>query len=304
MSPHTDPPDSQPSGPRICDYEGSSYRTDFWESPNRSFEDAVDRAMLADLLPAQPGRLIEIGAGYGRLVDAYSAADEVFLLDFAPSMLKDAVGRVPSGTRLVCADLYRLPFSTAAIDTAVQVRVLHHVEDVPDALVEVARILRPGGSYVLEYANKRHAKSIGRWLTGQQAHDPFDPRPHEFVELNWNFHPQYIEAALQGAGLKLRERRSASHFRSATLKTLPATLLAKIDHLVGRATPGLALGPSQYLRATCLSGIAATGLWRCPVCGHEPLEETGAGVPCPACRRLWPRENDILLMRRPFDRPQ
>ncbi|MFQ5460209.1 MAG: hypothetical protein ACE5EL_05410, partial [Anaerolineae bacterium] len=70
----------QPVGPPICDYEGSHYRTEFWEGRDRAFEDAADRAALRRLLPAAPGRLVDVGAGYGRLVDLYPAADHVYLV--------------------------------------------------------------------------------------------------------------------------------------------------------------------------------------------------------------------------------
>ncbi len=287
-------------GPPVCDYEGSHYRTEFWEDQDRAFEDAADRAALRRLLPAAPGRLVDVGAGYGRLVDLYSAADHVYLVDYARSMLEDAAGNWPSDrVTLVCADLYHLPFATGAMDTVVQVRVLHHVEDTTGALLEVARVLGTGGSYVLEYANKRHAKALMRYAFGAQDEDPFDPRPQEFVKLNWDLHPAHVEAALSAVGLHVRERRGASHFRFGPLKrAIPAGVLARIDSAVGRALGPVALGPSQYLRAARLVGPpAGPGLWRCPHCGHEPLAEAEGAVPCPRCRRTWPIEKGIYIFR-------
>ena len=55
----------------ICDYEGSSYRTDFWEGQGRQYEDMAERLALRKLLPPAGARLVEIGAGFGRLVDLY-----------------------------------------------------------------------------------------------------------------------------------------------------------------------------------------------------------------------------------------
>ncbi len=37
--------------PPICDYEGSNYRTEFWESKGRNYEDQVERIALRRLLP-------------------------------------------------------------------------------------------------------------------------------------------------------------------------------------------------------------------------------------------------------------
>ena len=66
---------------RYCDYEGSDYRTAFWGGRDREYEDAAERIALGRLLPPSGGRLIEIGAGFGRLADLYAGYREVVLLD-------------------------------------------------------------------------------------------------------------------------------------------------------------------------------------------------------------------------------
>jgi SAM-dependent methyltransferase len=288
-----------PGGPRICDYEGRPYRRVFWEQADRDFEDAAERLALRALLPPSGARLVEIGAGFGRLVDEYRGYGEVYLLDYARSMLADARARLGPRCRYVCADLYRLPFDDQALDAVVQVRVLHHVEDVPAAFAEVARVLAVGGSYVLEFANQRHAKAIARHLAGRHPVDPFRSPRHEFVPLNWNFHPGYVEGALEDAGLAIRRRRAVSHFRLPALKRRASALrLARLDALLGGPLGRLALAPSQFVRASRLTGPPSAGaLWRCPACGEAlPIEEP-SGVPCPRCGRFWPIEEGIYLFR-------
>ena len=97
---------------RICDYEGSRYRADFWENQNRSYEDAVERVAMKKLLPPTGRRLIEIGAGFGRLVDLYQGYDQVFLTDYARTQLEEAQRYLGPDQRLtyVVADVYNLPF--------------------------------------------------------------------------------------------------------------------------------------------------------------------------------------------------
>ncbi len=285
--------------PRICDYEGSAYRTEFWQDEDRRYEDAAERVALGALLPPGGGRLLEIGAGFGRLVDAYDGHGEVVLLDYARSMLADARARWGDRCTYVCADLYRLPFIDAAMDTVVQVRVLHHVEDVPAALAEVARVVAAGGSYVLEFANKRHLKAVARYLAGRQADNPFDETAHEFVPLNWNFAPPVVERQLAAAGLAVRQRRAASLLRHAALKRRvdPARLAAldgRLGGLLGRWAPG----PSQFVRAARPTGKArAAALWRCPACARAPLEPAGDALPCPGCGTIWRREDGLWLLR-------
>lgn len=295
-----EPPRAEPvEGPRICDYEGSPYRRVFWEDADRSFEDLAERHALSHLLPRRGQRLVEIGAGFGRLIDLYAGYQTVYLLDYARSMLEDARARIGDRAVYVCADLYRLPFASASLDTVVQVRVLHHVEDVPAALAEVARVLATGGSYVLEHANKRNAKALGRWALGLQDENPLDERPWEFAPLNWDFHPRHIERALAEAGLDVRDRRAVSLLRHPALKALvPAPWLARLDEALGAVTAGAAPGPSQMVRATRLRGGPLRPMaWRCPACGHEPLLAAADRVPCPSCGRDWPIENGIHIFR-------
>ncbi|MCB0216654.1 MAG: methyltransferase domain-containing protein [Chloroflexi bacterium] len=304
--PSRDAVGGDPVAHRVCDYEGSPYRRAFWEEADRSYEDATERLALRRLLPPRGERVVEIGAGFGRLADEYRGYRQIILLDYARSMLEDAHARLTATQtaaapdfRFVCADLYRLPFASQSLDVAVQVRVLHHVEDVPRAFAEVSRALRVGGSYVLEYANKRNLKSIARYALGKQAERPFDRRPYEFIELNWNFHPAYVQAALEAAGLEAREALAVSHFRQARLKRrFSPQLLARADALLGRPLAGLALAPSQFVRALrTTGGQPAAGLWRCPRCGAEPLTEREDGVPCTGCGAFWPKVGGIYLFR-------
>lgn len=294
-----------PPEPRICDYEGSPYRTVFWEQADRGYEDAAERLALRAMLPPTGERLVEIGAGFGRLVDAYAGYRQVILLDYAHSMLEDARARLGDAFTYVCADLYRLPFATHALDTVVQVRVLHHVEDVPAAFGEVARVLRGGGVYVLEFANKRNLKSIARYYAWGLADSPFAREPREVVALNWNFHPDYVESALRDAGLAVLRRRAVSHFRVGALKRLvPAGALARVDGLIGDRLGGMAVAPSQFLQVLrTTGGPRSTGLWRCPRCGAEPLAAEGDGVPCTGCGARWPIVNGIHVFRENLDLP-
>lgn len=295
---------------RICDYEGSPYRSVFWDEADRGFEDAAERAALDRMLPPKGTRIVEIGAGFGRLADLYQGYEEIILLDYAHSMLIDAHGRlagkegsetvgVTPKFRFVCADLYRLPFASKALDTVVQIRVLHHVEQVPRALAEVARVLAGSGSYVLEFANKRNLKALLRYALRKQEERPFDLRPHEFVELNWNFHPDYVAQALREAGLEPRQHRAVSHFRHAALKrSFGSQFLARADAAIGGPLARLALAPSQFVRSIKgTGGPRNSSLWRCPKCGAEPLTETAAGVPCTACGMFWPKIDGIYIFR-------
>ncbi len=289
----------------ICDYEGSSYRTDFWDGQGREYEDLAERIALRKLLPPAGARLIEIGAGFGRLVDLYDGYQQVVLLDYSKSMLRQAQERWGrEGKHIyVAADLYAMPFVDFLFDTTVTVRVLHHVQNIPSAFQEIQRVLRPGGVYVLEYANKRHFKAILRYLLGRQSWSPFAPEPYEFVELNYDFHPAWMEARLREAGFAVGRELAVSSFRLPFLKRLisPSSLAALDGLLQGPAAP-LKLAPSVFVWARAEKGDAqaeGVGFFRCPGCHSTDLIETEEALTCQGCGRAWVIDDGIYDFKQP-----
>src|SRR5215470_18743770 len=142
--------------PAVCDYEGSTYRTDFWEGKGREYEDAVERVALRTLLPKAGQRYVEFGAGFGRLANEAGAFDQIVLVDYSRTLLQEAQSRLGTSGRYIyiAADLYHLPFAPNAFDVAIMCRVIHHLTDAPTALRQIRASLAPGATFVLEFANK------------------------------------------------------------------------------------------------------------------------------------------------------
>ncbi len=236
----------------ICNYEGSTYRTDFWEGKGREYEDQVERIALKALLPAAGHVLIELGSGYGRLADLYSSFHQVVLTDRALTQMQQARQRLGSDPRFafVVADAYALPFRTGAAGQVVSVRMLHHLVDVPRALAEFARVVDAGGYYIAEFASKRHLKAIARYLLRRQQHSPFALEPYEFVPLNLDFHPRWMDQALRRAGFHVLKRRAVSHFRVAVLKRrVPLRWLVAADRALQVPGGWWPWTPSIFIRA-------------------------------------------------------
>lgn len=284
---------------KLCDYEGSAYRTEFWEGQERDYEDAAERIALGKLLPPRGEMLVEVGPGFGRLADLYQGYRRVILADHARSMLLEARERWGKDDRFtfVAADLHRLPLVDGAAEALVIVRVLHHVSDVPMALSELARVVAPGGCCVLEYANKRNLKELLRWLAGRSKKAPFSREPVEFVTMNYNFHPGYIEEALEEVGLRIERRLSVSLFRVGFLKGRFPKALARLDGWLQAPTAPLTLGPSGFLRTRKEgAGEKATRMFRCPECSTS-MEESEGTIACPECGRTWREEEGIYDFR-------
>jgi SAM-dependent methyltransferase len=289
----------------ICDYEGSQYQHEFW-GPGRAYEDAVERLALGALLPATGKRILEIGAGYGRLADLYAGYQQMFLLDYARTQVEQAHEFLKDrpGVTYVVGDLYNLPFNDGFFDTVVTVRVLHHIADVPAAFGEVARIVPADGVYVLEYANKRNIKAILRYLLRRQP-SPFSRDPWEFVKLNFDFHPAYVAEQLTAAGFVTHAQRAASFFRVGFLKrAVPTGLLAGLDGMLQAPLGGLKPAPSVFLRTAVVKPAAAapSSPWRCPRCHTAIGQPAGPDEPlaCLGCGARWSTGQGIYDFKTPL----
>lgn len=266
--------------PSICDYEGSNYRTDFWEGRGRDYEDRVERIAIRRLLPKSGKRLLEIGSAFGRLTNEYQGYEQVILLDYSFSQLQYAQEHYGRDKRFiyVAANAYQLPFKRGICDGATIIRVLHHMQDVPKIFAEVRRVLAPNSTFLLEFANKRNVKAMARYAIRKQNWNPYDLAPVEFVELNFDFHPRYIAQELQKAGFATQKRLPVSFFRLGALKKLPTGLLVGADALLQHTpffyTPSIfTVNTSDASGENALSANTPESLFQCPETGENLVHD-------------------------------
>lgn len=236
----------------VCDYEGSDYQERFWERGDRAYEDGAEAAALRRLLPVAGKFLLELGAGAGRHTPRYAGYTRVALLDYSLSQLKLARSRLSPVERydFVVGDVYRLPFKGGAFDAATMIRTFHHMANPRAALAGVYRVLSSGASFVLEFANKRNLKAIFRWLGRRQSWSPFDQEPVEFVELNFNFHPEAVRRWLLRTGFAVERQLAVSHFRLPLVKSLiPTRALVAADSALQPTGAWLQYSPSVFVLA-------------------------------------------------------
>ena len=289
----------------ICDYEGSRYRYDFWEGQGREYEDLVERIAIRALLPPGGDTLVEIGAGYGRLVSLYLGYRRIVLLDYARSQLEEAQRYLSQPDRyiFVVANVYHLPFVDNLFDALTMVRVMHHLTDAPRALAELQRVVRPEGVAVLEHANKRHLKAIARWLLRRQAWNPFDPQPVEFVDLNFDFHPRWVRQQLADVGFYPEMVRTVSHFRIPLLKRwVSPRWLAALDGLAQPTGRWWQLTPSLFVRARAQKPPTEppAAFFCCPACRCTDLLYRDTILICGGCGRRWSADGGIYDFKTPL----
>lgn len=284
--------------PPICDYEGSDYQTSFWDRGEREYEDRAEAIALRRLLPASGRLLLELGAGAGRNTPRYRNFERIVLLDYSRTQLEQAQRRLGASDAYiyVAADVYRLPFVDGLFDAATMIRVLHHMADAPKALEQVRNCLQPNGVFILEYANKLNLKAIARYWLGKQAWNPFTLEPVEFVKLNFDFHPKAIRQWLAELGFAVRRTLTLSHFRVGALKrTVPTRVLVFFDSLLQWTGAFIQMAPSVFVKAQLAKqGIVSQverenvlSYFKCPNCGHHPLEDRESYLECSRCKKRW-----------------
>lgn len=151
---------------------------DRWADGMANPADRINRPLL-DLAATAPGqRVLDLAAGVGE--PALSQARRlhgdglVVACDLVPAMLAGLARRaavLDHPPLAVAADMTALPFATAGFDRVLCRFGVMFVPDVVLALVEMRRVLRPGGAAVLAVWGPRHHNSLfdrlGRCLEGQ-----------------------------------------------------------------------------------------------------------------------------------------
>jgi ubiquinone/menaquinone biosynthesis C-methylase UbiE len=121
------------------------------------------RELHGMLDPSVPS--LEVGIGTGLIALGLTELGHRILgVDISEPMARRAVDRI--GPRVVIGDARRLPVAARSFEQAYSVWVLHVVGDPGAVLKEVARVLRPGGRYLVVPAgsSEEPADPIGRAL--------------------------------------------------------------------------------------------------------------------------------------------
>ncbi|MGJ8606105.1 MAG: bifunctional 2-polyprenyl-6-hydroxyphenol methylase/3-demethylubiquinol 3-O-methyltransferase UbiG [Marivita sp.] len=90
-----------------------------------------------------------------------------------------------------------LPYADASFDAVVCVDVLEHVQDLPRVIVEVSRVLRPGGMFLFDTINRN---PIARLATITMAEDVLKLLPKGTHDPDMFIKPAELRRHLQQAG--------------------------------------------------------------------------------------------------------
>lgn len=155
-----------------------------------------DLARLVELAaPRGDEVFLDIATGAGHTLRAFSPRVGFPLgLDATEEMLHAAREIVADPrARFIQADVAMLPFRDASIDLVACRVAAHHFADVRRAFAEIARVLRPGGSFLLVENHAPDDPTLDAFLnTLERTRDATHVREHRLAE--W-------QALVRGAGL-------------------------------------------------------------------------------------------------------
>lgn len=206
---HGRPPRPPERSPRGARREPAQAPLPF--DPER-FPDRVPRDVAAQetlrwleaVLPAPPARVLEVGAGDGRVAAGIAAlGHDVTAIDRDEAAVAEAKGR---GVRAECADF--LAWSGGPFDVVLFTRSLHHLLPLARAVERAHAALAPGGLLLAEeFAWERLDEAGADWLDG--LFETFDvagllTSPHErggTPLARWNAHHRDTHGAETGAAV-------------------------------------------------------------------------------------------------------
>lgn len=125
------------------------------------------RWLFGRLTLPEGARVLELGCGPANLwrENLERLPDwHVTLTDFSAGMVAEAERRLAGAGREFAfrvADAQALPFEDGLFDAVVAVHMLYHVPDQGRALLEVRRVLKPGGRFYASTNSRDHMQEIG-----------------------------------------------------------------------------------------------------------------------------------------------
>lgn len=237
----------------------------YWQG--REYEHEAEVIAIKSFLEKIPKikKILDIGAGYGRLIPIptyFYRADKIILADPSSKFLKLAKERFPSPKILfIKSTLENLQkkMRRNSVDLIILVRVLHHIKDPDLALKNINLILKKNGFLILEFANKRHFKSLVKEFLRGNFTFLMDIFPIELGNKKRkapktlpfkNYHPDLIKDLLKKNNFKVVQTRSVSNIRSVFIKKiLPKEFLISLEKNLQTTLAPISFGPSVFILA-------------------------------------------------------
>ncbi|MDA3041160.1 MAG: class I SAM-dependent methyltransferase [Actinomycetota bacterium] len=161
--------------------------SEWWQ---REFTDGADLEYTEQILPLILDELrgfpviLDVGTGEGQVARALTeTGSRVIGIDPFPAQTAEA-SRRGGGPSYALAGAAAIPLADDSVDAVVACLVFEHIDDVDEAIAEVARVLRPGGRFLF-LLNHPLLQTPGSGWIDDQILDP----PEQY----WRIGPYLIE---------------------------------------------------------------------------------------------------------------
>lgn len=198
---------------RFYDSDSATYDETRWVSKSGAYTFAVQQQIVESLTADwRNSDVLEVGPGTGRFsIQLANKQNRLTLLDISSRMLDVTKsnladeGLADSILEAVEGSIYSLPFEDGRFDHALCLNVLSHLEDSAAAIGELARVVKKGGSVLINYPNLESFY----WPAARRINARAKAVGQEVFSI-WQ-RPKRVLEALNAAGLSLLVRRGHAH---------------------------------------------------------------------------------------------
>ena len=296
------------------DYDYSTY----WKK--RDYEHQSEVLVLDKLLKKDSGKwFLDVGGSFGRVLPTYyNKYNHCVIVDYSLKTLQKNYATLKKefpNVELISANAYYLPFKENIFDSALMIRVLHHLDKPEVYISEIYRVISPMGIYIQEFANKLHIKALIRGIIkldfkifNTSPYQQPDRKNNEGARENanvpfLNYHTVWIKRVLVKKGFKVVKKYGCSFFRLEALKKLLGSrVLLFFENISQNIFSFLDLSPSIFIKSI-KKGNSKKGIGEniedillCPKCKGD-LNIIDKKAVCKGCKKEYYKKENIWDFR-------
>ncbi len=108
-------------------------------------------------------KLLDLGGGTGRVAGFFvGKVGDIAVSDLSSGMIEKC--KSINGIKCVVSPAEQLPFENNYFDKIIIIEAIHHFNDLEKVLAEVKRVLKPGGTVIVEEINAKKIPGIAMML--------------------------------------------------------------------------------------------------------------------------------------------
>jgi demethylmenaquinone methyltransferase/2-methoxy-6-polyprenyl-1,4-benzoquinol methylase len=223
-------------------YDALSAALSFWQDPRWR------RALVSAVAPKAGDRVLDVATGTGMVAAEVLARADCSLvgIDQSAEMLSAARARfAAAGSRveLIEGEAEALPFADASFDVVTFTYLLRYVEDPQATMLELARVLRPGGRIAsLEFGVPPWPPARAAWRLYTAIGLPVLGR---LASRDWFEVGRFLGPSIRGFYEQHPLEQIADYWRQAGLENVQVRRMSLGGGVVMSATRGDALGAER-----------------------------------------------------------